>query len=102
MAAPPPPVSAAAITNMVKLVVGGGLAAYGVSNSLFNVEGGHRGMLVPYLHELLCCAKQGCLVCAGGSGTLLLFVRMSLCAALLQVWAERMCIHALEPSAACN
>lgn len=45
MAAPVPPVNAAALANMVKLVIGGTAAAWGISNSLFNVEGGHRAIV---------------------------------------------------------
>lgn len=40
-----PKVSAAAVGNLAKVLVGGGLAVYGVTNSLFNVEGGHRAIV---------------------------------------------------------
>ena len=45
MAAPVPPINPAAVANLVKLVIGGTAAAWGVSNSLFNVEGGHRAIV---------------------------------------------------------
>jgi prohibitin 2 len=40
-----PRVSAAAVGNLAKLLVGGGIAVYGATNSLFNVEGGHRAIV---------------------------------------------------------
>lgn len=45
MAAPKVPISAAAATNLARVLVGGGLAVYGFANSLFNVEGGHRAIV---------------------------------------------------------
>ncbi|GBG00546.1 hypothetical protein Rsub_13311 [Raphidocelis subcapitata] len=45
MAAPVPPISPAAVANLVKLAIGGTAAAYGLTNSLFNVEGGHRAVV---------------------------------------------------------
>lgn len=41
----PPSINPAAIANLVKLVIGGTAAAWGVNNSLFNVEGGHRAIV---------------------------------------------------------
>ena len=43
--AAPQALSAAAIGNLAKVLVGGGLAVYGATNSLFNVEGGHRAIV---------------------------------------------------------
>lgn len=40
-----PKVSAAAVGNLAKVLVGGGIAVYGATNSLFNVEGGHRAIV---------------------------------------------------------
>ncbi|KAI8463921.1 MAG: band 7 family-domain-containing protein [Monoraphidium minutum] len=40
-----PPVNAAAIANLAKVLIGGSAAVYGLSNSIFNVEGGHRGIV---------------------------------------------------------
>eukprot|EP00878_Enallax_costatus_P001352 GHUV01001499.1.p1 GENE.GHUV01001499.1~~GHUV01001499.1.p1 ORF type:complete len:284 (+),score=49.41 GHUV01001499.1:263-1114(+) len=37
--------SAAAVGNLAKLLVGGGIVVYGATNSLFNVEGGHRAIV---------------------------------------------------------
>jgi prohibitin 2 len=39
------PVSPAAIGGMAQLLIGGGLAVYGLTNSIFNVEGGHRAIV---------------------------------------------------------
>jgi hypothetical protein len=38
-------VPAAALNSLVKVAVAGGLGVYGVSNSIFNVEGGHRAII---------------------------------------------------------
>jgi hypothetical protein len=35
----------AVVANMAKLLIGGTAAAWGFSNSLFNVEGGHRAIV---------------------------------------------------------
>jgi prohibitin 2 len=35
----------AALNSLVKVAVAGGLGVYGVSNSIFNVEGGHRAII---------------------------------------------------------
>lgn len=43
--AAPPSINPAAVANLVKLVIGGTAAAWGVNNSLFNVEGGHRAIV---------------------------------------------------------
>lgn len=40
-----PKISASAVSGLAKLVLGGGLAVYGATNSLFNVEGGHRAIV---------------------------------------------------------
>ncbi|KAK6912543.1 hypothetical protein RJ641_022144 [Dillenia turbinata] len=34
-----------AISLLLKLGIAGGIGAYGVSNSLYNVEGGHRAIV---------------------------------------------------------
>ena len=38
-------VPAQALNSLVKVAVAGGLGVYGVSNSIFNVEGGHRAII---------------------------------------------------------
>ena len=40
-----PQISASAIGNLAKLLIGGGLTVYGAANSIFNVEGGHRAIV---------------------------------------------------------
>lgn len=40
-----PQLSAGAAKALARLVVGGGLAVYGATHSLFNVEGGHRAIV---------------------------------------------------------
>lgn len=37
--------SAAAATGLARVLIGGGLVVYGATNSLFNVEGGHRAIV---------------------------------------------------------
>jgi prohibitin 2 len=39
------PISPAAVGGIAQVLVGGGLAVYGLANSLFNVEGGHRAIV---------------------------------------------------------
>ena len=39
------PISPAAVGGLAQVLVGGGLAVYGLANSLFNVEGGHRAIV---------------------------------------------------------
>ena len=38
-------VPAQALNSLLKVAVAGGLGVYGVSNSIFNVEGGHRAII---------------------------------------------------------
>ena len=38
-------INPAAVGNLARLLLGGGLAVYGAANSLFNVEGGHRAIV---------------------------------------------------------
>jgi hypothetical protein len=38
-------VPVAALNSLVRVAVAGGLGVYGVSNSIFNVEGGHRAII---------------------------------------------------------
>jgi hypothetical protein len=38
-------INPAAIGSALRLLIGGGLAVYGASNSIFNVEGGHRAIV---------------------------------------------------------
>lgn len=38
-------ISPAAVGGLARLLVGGGLAVYGATNSIFNVEGGHRAIV---------------------------------------------------------
>lgn len=45
MAAAGPKISPAAVGGLARLLIGGGLAVYGATNSLFNVEGGHRAIV---------------------------------------------------------
>lgn len=40
-----PKISPAAVGGLARLLIGGGLAVYGATNSLFNVEGGHRAIV---------------------------------------------------------
>jgi prohibitin 2 len=40
-----PQISAGAVANLAKLLIGGGLTVYGAANSIFNVEGGHRAIV---------------------------------------------------------
>jgi hypothetical protein len=40
-----PPISPAAIGGLARVLFGGGLVVYGATNSLFNVEGGHRAIV---------------------------------------------------------
>ena len=42
---PPPSLNPAAMANLAKLLIGGTALAWGASNSLFNVEGGHRAIV---------------------------------------------------------
>jgi regulator of protease activity HflC (stomatin/prohibitin superfamily) len=44
-AVPPPSLNPAAVANLAKLLIGGTALAWGASNSLFNVEGGHRAIV---------------------------------------------------------
>jgi prohibitin 2 len=39
------PLSPAAVGGIAQVLIGGGLAVYGLTNSLFNVEGGHRAIV---------------------------------------------------------
>lgn len=39
------PISPAAVGGIAQVLIGGGLAVYGLANSLFNVEGGHRAIV---------------------------------------------------------
>lgn len=39
------PISPAAAGGIAQVLLGGGLAVYGLANSLFNVEGGHRAIV---------------------------------------------------------
>eukprot|EP00879_Flechtneria_rotunda_P022142 GHRR01023364.1.p1 GENE.GHRR01023364.1~~GHRR01023364.1.p1 ORF type:complete len:132 (+),score=17.43 GHRR01023364.1:182-577(+) len=40
-----PRIPTQAIGGLARVLIGGGLAVYGATNSLFNVEGGHRGIV---------------------------------------------------------
>lgn len=71
MAAPVPPINPAAVANIVKLLIGGTAAAYGVSNSLFNVEGGHRAIVFNRLVGIKDTVRMRWLKC-GGRGPLCL------------------------------
>lgn len=47
--------------RLAGLIIGGGALLYGVSNSLFNVEGGHRAIVfnrVTGIKEQVCCGWQ--------------------------------------------
>jgi prohibitin 2 len=39
------PISPAAIGGIAQVLLAGGAAVYGLANSLFNVEGGHRAIV---------------------------------------------------------
>lgn len=39
------PISPAAVGGIAQVLIGGGIAVYGLANSLFNVEGGHRAIV---------------------------------------------------------
>uniref|UniRef100_A0A383VLS8 Prohibitin n=1 Tax=Tetradesmus obliquus TaxID=3088 RepID=A0A383VLS8_TETOB len=45
MAAAGPKISPAAVGGLARLLIGGGALVYGATNSLFNVEGGHRAIV---------------------------------------------------------
>lgn len=45
MAGAPAQLSAGAAKALARIVVGGGLAVYGATQSIFNVEGGHRAIV---------------------------------------------------------
>ncbi|KAF6255965.1 prohibitin [Scenedesmus sp. NREL 46B-D3] len=45
MAAAGPKITPAAVGGLARLLIGGGIAVYGATNSLFNVEGGHRAIV---------------------------------------------------------
>lgn len=50
--ATPPAINPAAVANLVKVLLAGGAAAYGLSNSIFNVEGGHRAIVFNRLYGI--------------------------------------------------
>lgn len=43
-----PPGGAAALPGIARVLLMGGAAVYGIANSIFNVEGGHRYVDVSY------------------------------------------------------
>ena len=57
--AAPQALSAAAIGNLAKVLVGGGLAVYGATNSIFNVEGGHRAIVFNRLVGIKDTVREG-------------------------------------------
>jgi prohibitin 2 len=60
MAAAGPKISPAAVGGLARLLIGGGLAVYGATNSLFNVEGGHRAIV---FNRLLGIKDEVCVCC---------------------------------------
>jgi hypothetical protein len=84
--AAPQALSAAAIGNLAKVLVGGGLAVYGATHSIFNVEGGHRAIVFNRLVGIKDTVRRAVLPIA-----VLLPFRLWVCARVRRrrAWARR-------------